>query len=365
MVEQAFGRADSRNGTYAAVQPAVPLAESGEFFEGCSLVAERFEEAQPTGILFGLGEELKFNPFGVAAADVDIHTSEAHYATAPDSAEPYESRDEIFPQSIASSEDCTDARDYAERDYAEKDDSNLAAPSTYFPPEVDVASAADGLLVKQNETRPSSLDQPEADALESPLQAPEYSHEKWPVLISPANRRSIGRLRTPLIAMALLAFVAGSFFLIRAATNITATGRSSAVGEPTVSSAKPPDIGAQNQSQSLLSPTPPNAEPSSQKSVFDQRDSGENRNAQGGLSLQAAAFPTEAGAEEFAGKLRRARVPSYVVPADLARRGKWFRVRIGRFNSAEDAQRFAGEAQLRARTAGVTLQLIVCQYEQP
>jgi cell division protein FtsN len=58
-------------------------------------------------------------------------------------------------------------------------------------------------------------------------------------------------------------------------------------------------------------------------------------------------------------------VPSYVVSADLARRGRWFRVRVGRFNTAEDAQKFAKEAQLRAKAAGMSLQLIVSQYEQP
>jgi cell division protein FtsN len=58
-------------------------------------------------------------------------------------------------------------------------------------------------------------------------------------------------------------------------------------------------------------------------------------------------------------------VPSYVVSADIARRGRWFRVRVGRFNSAEDAQRFAGEAQQRAKAAGISLQLVVSQYDEP
>ncbi|MFY9574882.1 MAG: SPOR domain-containing protein, partial [Blastocatellia bacterium] len=90
-----------------------------------------------------------------------------------------------------------------------------------------------------------------------------------------------------------------------------------------------------------------------------------DQNVQGRFSLQAAAFPTEAAADEFAEKLKQAGVPSYVVNADLARRGRWFRVRIGRFNTAEDAQRYSSEAQLRARASGTSLQLIVCQYEQP
>jgi cell division protein FtsN len=52
------------------------------------------------------------------------------------------------------------------------------------------------------------------------------------------------------------------------------------------------------------------------------------------------------------------------VSADLPRRGKWFRVRVGRFNSADDAQKFAAEAQNRAKAAGLSLQLIGCQFDK-
>jgi cell division septation protein DedD len=88
-------------------------------------------------------------------------------------------------------------------------------------------------------------------------------------------------------------------------------------------------------------------------------------NVDGKFALQAAAFSTQSEAEALAHNLKEAGVPSYVVSANLARRGKWFRVRVGRFNTAEDAQKFAGQAQLRARSAGMSLQLMVVPYEQP
>jgi len=84
----------------------------------------------------------------------------------------------------------------------------------------------------------------------------------------------------------------------------------------------------------------------------------------GQYSLQAAAFPTSDGAGTFAEKLKRAGVPSYVVTADMGKRGTWFRVRVGRFESSDAARQYASEAQLRAKSAGISLQLIVCQYDQ-
>src|SRR6185369_12171905 len=90
-----------------------------------------------------------------------------------------------------------------------------------------------------------------------------------------------------------------------------------------------------------------------------------DENGNGKYSLQAASFPNIAAANEFAQKLKGARIPSYVISTDLKRRGTWFRVRVGRFNTPEDAQRFAAEAQLRAKAVGMSLQLITCQFDQP
>jgi len=87
----------------------------------------------------------------------------------------------------------------------------------------------------------------------------------------------------------------------------------------------------------------------------------------GGLakySLQAASFPKEVQAREFSDKLVRAGVPAYIMSIDIPRRGKWFRVRVGRFPSADEAGKYALQARQRARAAGINLELMVCDYEK-
>lgn len=91
----------------------------------------------------------------------------------------------------------------------------------------------------------------------------------------------------------------------------------------------------------------------------------ENESSERRFSLQAAAFPNEGGANQFCERLKRAGVPAYVVSAEIAGRGRWFRVRVGRFETAQDADRFASESRRRARAAGLNLQLIVSSYDKP
>ena len=78
------------------------------------------------------------------------------------------------------------------------------------------------------------------------------------------------------------------------------------------------------------------------------------------------ASQNEAEAKQFAEKLVRAGVPAYVVSAELGQRGKWHRVRVGSFLTADEAMRFAIEARERAKAAGVALKdLNLCAYEKP
>jgi cell division septation protein DedD len=164
--------------------------------------------------------------------------------------------------------------------------------------------------------------------------------------------------------VAMFASVAGFYFLIyrssdslerRAIDASAVEPRAASVGSA-VTATLAPAVQAQSENAAAAQPKP----------AEGARDAAATDNSvQGQFSLQAASFPTQEGADEFAERLKRAGVPSYVVPAELLRRGRWFRVRVGRFNSAEDAQRFAGEAQQRARAAGIAVQLIVCQYGQP
>jgi cell division septation protein DedD len=86
--------------------------------------------------------------------------------------------------------------------------------------------------------------------------------------------------------------------------------------------------------------------------------------AQARYSLQAASFPKEVQAREFSDKLVRAGVPAYIMSIDIPRRGKWFRVRVGRFPSADEAGKYASQARQRARAAGINLELMVCDFEK-
>jgi cell division septation protein DedD len=222
---------------------------------------------------------------------------------------------------------------------------------------------------RNEEMQPISAEaasQPNGD----PLFSWDYSSEDWPMLVGPGKRRSHRKLRA-LVTLAVLTCVAGFYFLIsQPASNgqrkAEPSATSSAQLVSTVAETRPA-------AASVLTDAPKPASSSSQDTstitdasqpiVREVKTSSETQEAGGRFSLQAAAFPTQAAANEFAEKLKRAGVASYVASADLARRGRWFRVRLGRFDSAAAAQTFAREMQLRAKAASVSLQLIVCQYD--
>jgi len=81
-------------------------------------------------------------------------------------------------------------------------------------------------------------------------------------------------------------------------------------------------------------------------------------------SFQIASFPNEASAKEFCGKLLGAGVPAYVIGANIPGRGKWYRVRAGKFASPEESQQSALAWRRLASAAGISLQLVQCEYEQ-
>jgi DedD protein len=85
----------------------------------------------------------------------------------------------------------------------------------------------------------------------------------------------------------------------------------------------------------------------------------------GSLSFQMASFPSQSGADQFCEKLRNIGIPAYVVAADIPHRGKWFRVRAGRFASPVEAQQTSAGWQQRASKSGISLQLVPCDYQKP
>ena len=185
------------------------------------------------------------------------------------------------------------------------------------------------------------------------------SSGEWPLLVAPSSEPSFRKPRLAIAAVALVAMLAsaaGVYYLIY---------RSSDSQERRAGDASAVEPRAASVGSAVTATLAPAVQTPSENAAPARGAATTDNSVQGQFSLQAASFPTQEGADEFAERLRRAGVPSSVVPAELLRRGRWFRVRVGRFNSAEDAQRFAGEAQQRARAAGIAVQLIVCQYGQP
>jgi cell division protein FtsN len=262
-------------------------------------------------------------------------------------------------------------------------DNGNATDQSYAAGMAEQAIPADNVSDEIHDTQPLTEAAP-TDPWQDPLPAWDYSRSEWPVLMGPPRERSLAKFKVPAAVALVLVFAAGFYYLIypqlsrerpRAANSFSSDSQP----EPRDAAQKPSEPAQPVQSQEPSTPSDDaaavaQAQPE-QKLVRDSgvanetvaSESGASGavNAQGRFALQAASFPTQAGADELAQKLRSAGVPSYVVSADLARRGRWFRVRVGRFNSAEDAQRFAGEAQQRAKAAGISLPLVVSQYDQP
>ena len=195
----------------------------------------------------------------------------------------------------------------------------------------------------------------------------EYSTGEFPIFIAPPQQKSFSKLRWVIAAGFVVATAAALYFFVYRPS--TPQEPTIAVNSPGAASVDSRGIANGAATASSTAPAKPVEQPPPPASAATETSAREAAAAsvdtQGRFSLQAAAFPTQGGADEFAGRLKQVGLASYVVPANLARRGRWFRVRVGRFSSAEDAQKFAGEAQQRARIAGLAVQLIVCQYDQP
>jgi len=206
-----------------------------------------------------------------------------------------------------------------------------------------------------------------ADPWEDALPPSEFSRNEWPVLVGPPRDGLITRFKNQIIVTVLLALLAGGYYLIY---------RQGAT-QPVIDSPGP------LLPTKVVEPRSSTKQPSNASEIKNPSDSTENAerkttplakempavttesdNTQGKFALQAASYPNRAAADEFADKLKAAGVASYVVSVELPRRGTWYRVRVGRFSTAADAQKFATEAQLRARAAGMSLELIVSPFEQ-
>ncbi len=81
----------------------------------------------------------------------------------------------------------------------------------------------------------------------------------------------------------------------------------------------------------------------------------------GGFTVQVRSSPNEADAKAAVASLAAAGFEAYVVRADLGARGVWYRVRVGRFESRDDARKTAA----KLRSSGGASDAIIQVYEAP
>lgn len=76
----------------------------------------------------------------------------------------------------------------------------------------------------------------------------------------------------------------------------------------------------------------------------------------GGFTIQIRSSPNETDAKQFADSLKAAGFDAYVMRADLGAKGIWYRVRVGRFQSREEAQREIGKLRSSAKASEAIIQ---------
>lgn len=212
------------------------------------------------------------------------------------------------------------------------------------------AEAVDELSNQEhNESLPDSA----TDPWDDPLPSWDHSQHEWPLMVGTRQPDALARLRLPVAVLALLAACAAIYFFAYRA--LSEPVESAATHQQESSPAQPAnDVAASSEPQQA---------PATEAALaVEAAPTNELISAEGAYSLQAASFPNEAAAIEFSQKLASAGIDAYIVPADIAGRGRWFRVRAGRFLTTDEAQKYAALSRQRARAAGMNIQLIVCDY---
>ena len=205
-----------------------------------------------------------------------------------------------------------------------------------------------------------------ADPWEAPLPAWDYSHREYPVLLSPRRRKRHAKLWLPIAASLLVILVIAAYFVLsqpnspRTEADNAQNSLADRNGDSAASAVQAPSPTATPEQQSA----PAQASTDSSQAQPPAKSPTEFGSA-GTLTLQSAAYPDEPGASEFSQKLIRAGVPAYVVPVDLAGKGRWYRVRVGRFTNSDDAKKYAAQSRQRAKAAGLNVDFIVVEYGKP
>jgi cell division septation protein DedD len=206
-----------------------------------------------------------------------------------------------------------------------------------------------------------------ADPWDDPLPAWEYSRTEWPIVVDQDRPGRWTRLRKPLITILVLAAIISLYYFV---FRPQAEGdRDQAVPASSEAATSGGDEKAAAPAPAESSPTPVQTATregaaQSQPPVSPAPSSIEEDQVEGNFTLQVAALPDEASAIAYSERLTRAGISTYIVPVESGRR-KFFRVRVGRFKTAEDAQRYAAQSRLRGRAAGLSLDFIVADYVNP
>ena len=228
-------------------------------------------------------------------------------------------------------------------------------------------SAARAVIASEEQAADSFQNEAVTSPLNQPAQDWQFSPVEYPVLLGKAKQRRPLRFTLSLVAaLVVCCGVAGYFLVYR--PSIQASQGGTTIAQSTSSQTKAAPAAESVVTQAPAQPVAAAREsvsPDKAEQKTDQIPRTANETSGGRYSLQAAAFPNETGANDFCDRLKRAGVPAYTVAAEIAGRGRWFRVRVGKFETAQDAEKFASEARLRARASGLNLQLIISSYETP
>jgi cell division septation protein DedD len=79
-------------------------------------------------------------------------------------------------------------------------------------------------------------------------------------------------------------------------------------------------------------------------------DTGQISPSGGGYTVQVSSCKHRSDADTLAGQLRSKGYPVFVVPADIPGKGRWYRVRVGTFNTRQQAREFGENLKQKERT---------------
>ena len=83
------------------------------------------------------------------------------------------------------------------------------------------------------------------------------------------------------------------------------------------------------------------------KKVANQRD--ENRRSLNGYTIQVGSFQSKEQAKKLADTLERKGYPAYIVSTNIPMQGTWHRVRVGHFETMNEAKRFRVTLEIQER----------------